>query len=229
MSKGGSQSTEVSVPKYIEDAARSNLSRASDIANMDYVPQYGPTVAAFSPMQELAMQNTMDTANAFGIGDSSMSRQDILGGMDAPTEYAGGVRGYSSMPIFKGMMDEFQADRPGQFDYRNSFFIDPVTGEAGSRATSQAPALEPAPPQGVGLGTPISGGNDGGSSNLDEIMAMARASRDSTRAGGSGMTPANNYVAPPKPKYKNFKDMIDGGGPGAAGGTPQNIFTRGNR
>ena len=59
-----------------------------------------------------------------------------MGGMGAPTTYAGGVSGYSSQPMFQQSLDQLQAERPGQFDYINSFFIDPFTGQAGSRVSA---------------------------------------------------------------------------------------------
>lgn len=147
MSKGGSTTQEVKVPEYVEAAARRNLGKADDIAAMGYVPEYGPSVAAFTPMQEAAFQNTADAASAFGLGGGNMSARDLRGGMDAPTTYAGGVRGYSSAPMYEDMLAQLEANAPGQYDYLRSFSIDPVTGEMGSRA---APA--PAPVQGTNLG-----------------------------------------------------------------------------
>lgn len=125
--KGGSQTTEVEVPQYIEDAARANLARADEIAQIGYTPYYGPDVAAFTPMQQASFQNTADAANAFGMG-APASQQDIYGGMGAPTTYAGGVQGYSSAPIFEQSVSELQRQRPGQYDAIRAPFIDPVTG-----------------------------------------------------------------------------------------------------
>jgi hypothetical protein len=64
------------------------------------------------------------------------NQQDIMGGMGAPTEYANGVSGYSSQPMFQQSVDRLQAERPGQFDHMNSFFIDPFTGKAGSNVNA---------------------------------------------------------------------------------------------
>ena len=125
--KGGSQTTEVKVPQYIEDAARANLARADEISKIGYTPYYGPEVAAFTPMQQSSFQNTSDMASAFGLATPS-SQQDIYGGMPAPTTYANGVRGYSSAPMFEQSMAELEARRPGQYAAINAPFIDPVTG-----------------------------------------------------------------------------------------------------
>ena len=131
--KGGSQTTSVEVPEYIERAAQRNLNRADKISKMGYVPYYGPDVAAFSPMQQSAFQNTADTASAFGMASPS-SQQDIMGGMPAPTTYAGGVQGYSSAPMFEQAQDELARRRPAQKSYIDSFFIDPYSGSYGSNA-----------------------------------------------------------------------------------------------
>ena len=137
MSKGGSTSSTVAVPEYIEDAARRNLTEADKIRRLGFIPEYGPTVAAFTPMQEAAFQGTAQAAGAFGLPGGGMSMQDISGGMPEPTTYAGGVRGYSSLPIYEQALEAFGQARPGQKRYAESFFIDPVTGAAGSNM--QAP------------------------------------------------------------------------------------------
>ena len=125
--KGGSSTTEVKVPAYIEEAARKNLARADEIAQIGYTPYYGPDVAAFTPMQQASFYNTADAANAFGMG-APASQQDIMGGMPAPTTYAGGVRGYSSAPIYEQSLSQLQAQRPGQYEALMAPFINPVSG-----------------------------------------------------------------------------------------------------
>ena len=78
MGKGGS-STSVEIPDYIENAARNNLQRADFVSKLGYVPQsFGPTVAAFTPMQQSAFGNTAQAADAFGLGTPTGA--DIYGG-----------------------------------------------------------------------------------------------------------------------------------------------------
>jgi len=125
--KGGSSTTKVEVPAYIEDAAKANLARADEIAQIGYTPYYGPDVAAFTPMQQASFQNTADTASAFGLA-APTSQRDIMGGMPAPTTYAGGVSGYSSAPMYEQSVSELQRQRPGQYDALMAPFINPVTG-----------------------------------------------------------------------------------------------------
>ena len=123
--KGGSSTNEVTIPEYIERAAQRNLNKAEGISQIGYTPYYGPDVAAFTPMQQAAFQNTADAAGAFGMA-APASQQDIMGGM--------GVQGYSSAPMFEQSLAELGRQRPGQKSYIDSFFIDPFTGQAGSRA-----------------------------------------------------------------------------------------------
>ena len=123
MGKGGS-STNVEIPDYIENAARNNLARADFVSKLGFVPQsFGPTVAAFTPMQQSAFGNTAQAADAFGLG--APVGADVFGGMGEPTTYADGIRAYSAAPLFNQTMNEFALARPGQFNAINSMFIDP--------------------------------------------------------------------------------------------------------
>jgi hypothetical protein len=143
--KGGSQTSEVKVPQYIEDAGKANLARADELAKIGYTPYYGPDVAAFTPMQQAAFQGTSDMANAFGMA-SPMGQQDIYGGMPAPTQYAGGVQGYSSAPMYQQSIDQLRAARPAQYQAMTAPFINPVTGR------------QPAAPYGDGTAAGKGGG-----------------------------------------------------------------------
>ena len=123
MGKGGS-STNVEIPDYIENAARNNLARADFVSKLGFVPQsFGPTVAAFTPMEMSAFGNTAQAADAFGLG--APTGADVFGGMVQPTTYADGIRAFSAAPLFNQTMDEFALARPGQFNAINSMFIDP--------------------------------------------------------------------------------------------------------
>ena len=163
--KGGSTSSTVEIPQYIEDAARRNLARADKISQIGYVPYYGADVAAFTPMQEAAFQSTADVASAFGTPGGSMSQSDIMGGMPAPTTYAGGVRGYSAAPMYEQSLDELGARRPGQRALIDSLFIDPYSGVAGSNVGPLVDYASTAPPGdlgGISVGGDVGGGGGGG-------------------------------------------------------------------
>lgn len=120
--KGGSQTTQVEVPQYIEDAARANLAQGREVSRIGYTPYYGPSVAAFSPMQTAAMQNAADFASAFGMAP----QMDVTAGMPQAQEYAGGIRGYSSAPLYEQAVAELAARRPAQAALIESQFIDPT-------------------------------------------------------------------------------------------------------
>jgi hypothetical protein len=185
--KGGSTSSTVTIPQYIEDAAKANLAKAEEISKIGYTPYYGPDVAAFTPMQQAGFQNTAGMAGAFGLASPS-SQQNIMGGMPAPTTYAGGVQGYSSAPMFEQSMAELEARRPGQYAAINAPFIDPVTG------------AQPASPYGTGgangaipsADIAYQGFNDGGaapnsgSNNDDDFHRQMMANASNQGAGGSG-------------------------------------------
>lgn len=125
--KGGSTTSSVTIPEYIEAAAQRNLNKAERISQIGYTPYYGPDVAAFTPMQQAGFQNVADTAGAFGMA-APTTQQDIMGGMGPATTYAGGVQGYSSAPIYEQSLATLGQQRPGQKAYIDSFFIDPYSG-----------------------------------------------------------------------------------------------------
>lgn len=203
--KGGSQTTQVQVPQYIEDAAKASLAKADLLAQIGYTPYYGPDVAAFTPMQQAAFQSTSDAASAFGMG-TPMSQQDVMGGMPAPTTYAGGVQGYSSAPMFEQSVDQLRQRRPGQYDALTAPFIDPVTGAApaypytGSTGGDMPQdGMTPAfPSEAVNRRDYDDRGNGGG---MGEGMGGPSGAASGGMFGG----------------YSGFGDMTDGGGPGQSG------------
>lgn len=119
--KGGSQTTQVEIPKYIEDASRANIAQGKEISQIGYTPYYGPDVAAFSPMQQAAMQSTADFGSAFGL----MPQIDVMAGMPQAQTFAGGIQGYSSAPLYEQAVAELAARRPGQAALINRQFVNP--------------------------------------------------------------------------------------------------------
>ncbi len=169
--KGGSTTSTVTVPKYIEDAAKANLAKAEEISKIGYMPYYGPDVAAFTPMQQAGFQNTAGMADAFGLAGGGTGME----GMPMPTTYAGGVQGYSSAPMFEQSMAELEARRPGQYAAINAPFIDPVTG-----AQPMAPYGTGATGAATAAGAGYAAGTDyTGARTVDEQAAMFPAARRS--------------------------------------------------
>ena len=137
--KGGSTTSEIRVPDYIEGAARRNLDKADAISQVGFTPFYGADVASFVPLQEAAFQNTADVADAFGMA-TPRSPTDIMGNMGAPQTYANGVTGYSSAPMFQDAVDTLGYFRPNQKALLDSFFVNPYTGFDPSGAYTASPA-----------------------------------------------------------------------------------------
>ena len=117
----------VEIPAWLEDAAMRNLRLAEAVSRTGPVPlSYGPTRAAFTPMQNAAFANTADLARMLGL--TAPTGTAAGGNMPEAVDY-GGVTGYSAKPVYDAITGEFVADRPGQASYIDSFFIDPVTGQ----------------------------------------------------------------------------------------------------
>ena len=141
--KGGTETSEGKIPAYIEHYAKQNLQRAAEVAQLGYQPYYGPDVAAMTPLQEAAMGNNESAANAFGMATPTQNSA-----MGAPTEYANGVRGYSSQPIYQNAVDDYTAANPEQAAQYNALFGNTVE-----------PYEPPVPPQ---YADPTGGGGGGG-------------------------------------------------------------------
>jgi hypothetical protein len=138
--KGGqsTQETVVKLPPEIEKAAKQNLKIADEVSKIGYVPYSGPTVAAFTPNQRAAMQNTSNAAAAFGMGNAQgMANPAVSGGGTAQVDpytglamdptLTGGVLGYSP----KGIYDSAKAAIPeAQRQMIDSFVMNPNTGAA---------------------------------------------------------------------------------------------------
>jgi hypothetical protein len=127
--KGGSTTSQVQIPAYIEEASQKNLARANEISQLGYTPYYGPDVAAFTPSQEAAFQGTADAASAFGMPTMQVNQPGMTSyGMPQPTQYAGGFRGYSSAPMYEQSQQALQTNAPAQYDFIRGMFINPQTG-----------------------------------------------------------------------------------------------------
>ena len=123
--KGGSTTSSVQIPSWLEDAAKTNLSKAEYAGNIGYTPYYGPDVAAQTQNQLLGNQATYDAAAAFGLVPQGGNAN---AGIPTPTTYAGGVSGYSSGDLYDQAVAELASRRPGQAEALNSMFIDPYSG-----------------------------------------------------------------------------------------------------
>ena len=148
---GGSKSTSVTVPQWLEDAGKEALARSREVSRIPYAPYYGPDVAAMTPMQVAAMRGTNQMAEAFGSPTA-----DVTAGMPTAQDY-GGMSAYSAGPMYDAAVSELQRRQPGTYNAIMGQFIDPMTGEmpagayggagASASATGYVPTMEPRMPQ----------------------------------------------------------------------------------
>ena len=190
--KGGSTTTEVKIPEWLQSAAQGNIRRAEDVAALGNIPYYGPDVAAMTPMQMAAGQGINTAAGAFGLGTNDLSM-----GMPASQTFAGGVQGYSSGGLYDEALRELQTRAPGQYDAITRMFVNPQTGAAPLSYNQGVPAMTQGAPA-----APLSYGGGGGGGN---------------GGGGSGGGGADSGQA--GSRYTSIRDMFDGGGPGTSGST----------
>lgn len=116
--KGGSQTSSVEIPKWLEEPAKRNLARGEQAANIGYMPYYGPDVAALNPTQQAAMSNANSAASAFGLA----APVGAGSGLPQAQTFAGGVQGYSSGDLFDQAVQEFERRKPQQAAAYNSLF-----------------------------------------------------------------------------------------------------------
>ena len=168
--KGGSQTSRVEIPQWIEQPTIRNLARAEQVARMGYQPYYGPEVAAFTPMQQQAMQSQYDAASAFGMAPMG---GDAMAGMPTATEYAGGVMGYGSGDIFDQSVNEFQKRQPDQAAIYNQQFVGPDTGNYDFYAPgNQNPIMGSGGGKGGSIPTENIGAPDNTNVNIPELRGI---------------------------------------------------------
>ena len=194
---GGSKTTEVKIPEWLEAAARENLARGQAVANIGYTPYYGPDVAAMTPMQMAAMQGTGSAAGAFGLPGGGMTGME---GMPTPQTFAGGVQGYSSGGLYDQALAELEARRPGQYNAITGMFVDPITGAA---PLSFGPSVQPMAPMAA---APLTYPTQGGGRDRDGMGGMS---------AGAGAAASGGLFG----GYTGLRDMFDGGGPNKQGDT----------
>lgn len=192
--KGGSSTSRVEIPEWLEDPSRRAIARGEAIGNMDYIPHMGPDVAAFSPTQMAAFDNTNAAAGAFGMGQSAGT------GLPQAQDFGGGVMGHSSYPVFEQTRSAFEAAYPELAAQRDSFFstdamgtpfnpgvVDPATGlTPGGGGPDRSMNSDPGGPP----GSNYSGGGFGlgGYSGIGDMM-------DGGGPGASGSTFSGSPVS----------------------------------
>lgn len=119
--KGGSTTSAQQIPDWMKEPAIRNIARAEQAQQIGYQPYYGLDVAALNPTQMAAGQATIDAAQAFGMAPQGLTAYQ---GMAQP-EMMGGVRGYSSAPMYEqAVAAAGQADPTQQQIYNTLFGTD---------------------------------------------------------------------------------------------------------
>lgn len=104
-------------PKWFSDAAKKSLEVADRINQIGYVPYMGNQVAAFTPMQQQAMQGVSDWASAA----NGTAPTDAMAGMPQAKVDGSGVAGYESATGFMRNLEQLKERFPKQYDQLSAF------------------------------------------------------------------------------------------------------------
>jgi hypothetical protein len=121
--KGGGQTQTTEIPDWLRDPTIRNLERAETVQQMEYMPYTGIDVAAQTPMQQLANQQAVGAAQAFGMAPMGF---DANAGMPQATTQ-GGVTGYSSFPMFQAAKAAAEAADPRTAQIRDVLYGSPAS------------------------------------------------------------------------------------------------------
>lgn len=121
--KGGGQTQVTEIPAWLRDPTIRNLERAETIQQMAYQPYTGIDVAAQTPMQQLANQQAVGAAQAFGMAPAGF---DANAGMPA-VQTQGGIAGYSSNPMYQAAVAAANAADPRTAAIREAVYTAPVS------------------------------------------------------------------------------------------------------
>ena len=139
--KGGKKTEETTIPEWLRGPASRNLARAEAVQQIEYMPYYGPDVAAFTPAQNAAFDANIGAAEAFGL--LAPNTLTATSGMPTPTDWDG-FSGYSSQPMYESALAELKAKQPGAVAQYDALFGNQVPainwggGGGGSRFRGSA-------------------------------------------------------------------------------------------
>ena len=114
--KGGSQTTEVKIPEWLEEAQKLGVQRADQVSKIGYTPYYGPDVAAFAPQQIAAMHGSNQAAAAFGMPTAAVN-------VPPAQDFGNGIRGYSSGGLYDQALAELKRRNPAQYQAITGMFV----------------------------------------------------------------------------------------------------------
>ena len=140
MSGGGKtsqQSSTVELPEEIRRAAIENQALAKRVAGLPYAPNFGATVAAFTPQQNAAFSGANSAASAFGLPTGGAPT------MPQPGNF-GGYAGYSTEGLYNDMLSRMDPATRAKYE---QFF-------AGTAQPSAQPTAKPQLARGFGFSAP---------------------------------------------------------------------------
>jgi cell division septation protein DedD len=192
---GSSQKTETSgtsvakPPKWFEDAAIKSLQVADRINQIGYVPYMGNEIAAFTPMQQSAMQSSSDWMSA----SNGTQRKDAMAGMPEAKRDASGVKGYSSAEGFMNNLETLRKRFPDQYSMLTQFGGDLLSN--------------PSQPAGGVENSPWNVGNTAAASAAASRAAAAAGAFDGSK-GQSSLTPFGPQQMPGNGGHDPMMDFL---------------------
>lgn len=125
--KGGSQSTSVEIPQYLEDPLKRQIERAEIAQQMQYTPYMGPQIAGFNQPQRDIMSARAQRAQALGIVPETYDpmaampqrgMMDMGGGRTAYASYPGAreevLRTFEEFPRTQELMGQLYSGTPAE-------------------------------------------------------------------------------------------------------------------
>jgi len=155
------------------------------------VPQYQAVAPA------AMYSGTNDLLSSLGLG--------TVAPPSMPTTTVGGMEVYTSQPFQEQMETSYAEAYPGQYDFLRSFYMDPVTGERGTRSYGY---VDPNAP----VTMPGGGSNGGNQYNNSDSDSTAYAIREHNR-----LFPTADYSGGPS-DYTDSYGVIGSDAPVFSGG-----------
>ena len=112
-SAGDTSKSTTKLPEWFESAAKKALGVGERVAQIGYVPYYGPDVAAFAPQAVRGMQGIEDWNAAFNT--PGQAGADIASELMPATDFGNGLMGYSSGPGYDSAVASLRQKFPGKY------------------------------------------------------------------------------------------------------------------
>jgi hypothetical protein len=106
---GGSTKTNTTQPAWYTGAATNAVNMGKKAGEIGYIPNMGPDVAGFNPMQLQAMQQAGNRFATFNNPGGPATQVDQM----PQTDFGGGLHGYSSYGGWQAQVDALEKAYPG--------------------------------------------------------------------------------------------------------------------